>query len=47
VASAQNANGRAEANAVALGTAIAACEAAGQWEIALQLMVAHEEILAA
>lgn len=36
---------KVQANAVALGTAIAACEAAGQWEIALQLMVAHEEIL--
>eukprot|EP00435_Cladocopium_sp_Y103_P035225 s2362_g9.t1 len=35
------------ANAVALGTAVAACEASGHWEIALQLLVTHEEILAA
>ena len=38
VASAEIPDGRAQVNAVALGTAVAACEAAGHWEIALQLL---------
>jgi len=32
-------------NAVALSTALAACEVAGRWEIALQLIAERAEIL--